>query len=338
MKLPSIIWIVIVVFAAVSMAFATKSLWGMGGVNIENPFGGGAATPGTGGYSGYYGTLTIAVNEANWNDGAAETTTSPVYTFYRGAIGRGPVSITASGTDVNILPEDKGIGYLKCYSGTAHYVDVERTRSANPRILEAVWNDVDGDGYDSLLFKIDLSGIGLVGQGLKPVYTLSLQLFDEDVSGLTDDSPAAMVVGHTETVKTVTWKFSGLSEKAGCVISRIYVTTNETYEGTDIALEGLDLSGWGISRTWSRPARTVEGATAGDYAGYYLDQSDWTELHGNVLYAQRGVNKADAMYVSLNVRCKLEAADDLQVVINIVVLDSANAETALTDTVELNDV
>ena len=286
----------------------------------------------------YYGTMQIKITESNYFDGSSETTSSASYVAYQGHLGPGTagVAISASGTDFDLAKEAQGWIYMKIYPGTAHYPMVDAFIQANPRIKDYYWQDIDDDGLDDLIVKIWVGDIGQRGQALKPVLVLALPLIDVDVTDLTDDDPSDISsIGTSEVVKQITWKISGVSEKAGFVISRLYISTNETREGTDIKCEELSISGLGVDITYSAPVYTQDGPNAGYYSAWYIKLDDYRDWHNGVL-VYRAPNKADALYITLNVRCTMESGDALYVQLNLEYVKPDGTTGTLTDQVVLS--
>ena len=122
-----------------------------------------------------------------------------------------------------------------------------------------------------------------------------------------------------------------MTEKAGCGIVRIYFATNDSAPGNDVRLEELTLSGWGIEKSWGNPT----SETSDDYYAYYYNPSDYKEV-SNAIMVYRGINKADAMYATLNVRCTMESGDIISVTIYLDIVDTDGAVTTLSDEVVLS--
>jgi len=285
----------------------------------------------------FRGVCTIKVNSVNVVDDAAESLTSSAFAAYHGAKGPGVsgLAISASGTDFAVDPEDEGIMYLKVYAGTAHYTVMSALVSANPRIDSYEWTDLDANGLDDLILTVDLNGIKEQTVGVKPEWTLVLPVIDEDVTGLTDDNPADQSgIGTTEKVVQITWDISGASEKAGFVISRLYFTTNETREGTDIKLEELTISGMNLDVGYTLPVFTQSGPNAGDYEAWYLRNMDYNDYHRGLM-AIRWSNKADKLSITLSVRCTFESGDKLKVQLEMEYVQAEGTIATLQDDVVL---
>ncbi|MBO3809638.1 MAG: hypothetical protein FGF50_08610 [Candidatus Brockarchaeota archaeon] len=262
----------------------------------------------------YYGTMTIKIVESNFYDGSAEATSSASYVAYQGHLGPGTagVAISPSGTDFDLAKEAQGYIYMKIYAGTAHYIMLDSFKKSNPRIVEMEWKDVDLNGRDDLIVKVDCRDIGTPGQASKPVLVLALPLIDEDVSVTCDSPPDITGIGTAEVVKQITWKISGLSEGAGFTIARLWFSTNTTYEGEDIKLETLTISGMGVDKRIDVPVYVYDGPSIGDYSAWYHKPSDYEDWRHGILVT-RAPNSADALYVTVNVRCKFETGDKVYV-------------------------
>ena len=284
----------------------------------------------------YYGNLKITIAESNWFDGGSETTSNAVYTFWHGSTGYKGVtgtSISASGTTVEVTKDDQGWIYMRLHAGDSHFIAWWVLQDANPRIKDVWWEDIDEDGDNDLMVKIWVGDIGERGQASTPVLALNLPLIDEDVTGLTDDDPSDISsIGTSEVVKQITWKISGCSEKAGFAIARIYFVTNSSTGGDDVKFEELTLSGLGIEKSWDNPEEEQDN----NYYAYYYKPADYKEV-SNAIMAYRGISKADALYVTVNVRCTFESGDAVQVTLKMDILDTDGAvATTISDSVVLS--
>jgi hypothetical protein len=283
----------------------------------------------------YYGTLSVKLSEVSYFDGSAETTASPSYIAYHGYTGPGTagVAVSASGTDFDLLPEDKGYFYVKLYAGTGHFIADWAVQQNNPRITSLTWKDINNDGKDELVALVDVRNIGKPGQTTKPTAIVVLPLIKADTS-LAISSPADQTgIGTTEKVIQITWIISGCSEKSGAPIARISVYSNRSdeAEGEDLRFETLTLSGLGLDKTFSSPVQTEDRP----YTAWYWKPSDYTEVHNGIMI-YRAPNTADALYVTLNVRCMFETGDKVGITIKFEILDTTGAVvTTLTDLVGL---
>jgi hypothetical protein len=285
----------------------------------------------------YYGTVTVKIAECNYFDGSAETTSSPSYIAYHSYLGPGVggVAVAASGTDFDLMPEDKGFLYLKLNAGTGHFIAYWAIQQDNPRVAEVTWRDVDNDGRDDLIVKLDLRNIGKPGQASKPTAVVVLPLIKKaGTLSIAIDGPSAITgIGTSEKVVQITWKISDCAEKSGAPIARISVYTNRSdeVEGEDLVFEQLTLSGLGLDKTFSGPVQTEDRP----YVAWYHKPTDYTEVHNGIMI-YRAPNTADALYVTLNVRCRFETGDKVGITIKFEILDTAgNVVQTLTSTVGL---
>ena len=273
----------------------------------------------------YYGNVNIVITESNYFDGASETTSNQVYTMWHKATGYKAVtgtSVTATGQVVEVSPDDNGQMYLRLHAGDNHHMADWAIESHNPRVKELWWEDIDQDGTNDLMTLIDVADLGVRGQASTPVLALVLPLIGEEGT-MDDDDPSNQTVGTSENVTTITWLISGCAEKYGAYFARIYVTSNSTTGGEDIRFENLVISGLGLERSWANPIAEEDG----DYIGYYYKPSDYKEVSEGIPF-YRGVNKADAMYVTLTVRCTLTAGERIRVTLKMQTLDSDSAIVA----------
>ena len=280
----------------------------------------------------FYGNLQIKISENNLY-GGSETTSNPVYeAFHSYSYEAGLTSskaISASGTTFEVQKEDEGIIYMMFHGGDSHFIAdwAVGESGRNPRVVETFWSDYDDDGKDEFFAKFDVGDISDPMPTTAATLDITLPLIKEDVSGLTDDNPVDKTsIGTAEVTKTLKWTISGVSEKSGFVIGRLYFSTNATREGDDIQLQKLAISGT-LSKTLTSPVDTEENT----YTAWYLKPSDYTEVH-NGWMCVRQTNMEDGLVVELTVRFTLESGDKVGITLNMVVLNSDGGEaTTISD-------
>jgi len=283
----------------------------------------------------YYGNVKVTILESNYINGSSVTTSSAVYKAYPGDFrNKGGVTVTTSGNSIDLSPSDNGVFWVEIYGGSNHYVYYPAITQQNPRANLVQWYDKDQDGYNELFVKFDVSDYP-IGSDPIPNVIVTVPLIPKDVSGLSDDNPSDISsIGTSEVVKQITWKYTGLSEGYGLCIGRIYFTTNATRGGEDIALEDLQVQGWGLSLSYSQPHEEHDDT----YTVYYLgSMKPGTRQLNTGVFAYRKMKAADQLYITLNVRCTMESGDVYSVTLNIDVLNpDGSLSTTLTDTVVLS--
>lgn len=300
-------------------------------------------TPGAGivpGGQAYYGNVQFIINRHDHLAGGAVTPTSDLYELFHSdpAQGVGGIAITPAGTTTEIMKGDNGVVWMALYGGTDFYLVEDYFVSSNPRIKESYWKDYDVDGDEDFIIKLDVSDVGVIGAAQTPTCTLSLPLLDEDVAGLTSDSPADISsIGTSEVVQTVTWKLSAITAEDGAFLTRLYFVTNCTRGGDDLRFEELSLSGgWtassGCRTYWGSPVKEENG----DYEVWYINPVDYLEYNqGERVW--RDTNEADTLYVSVNVRCTFEANEDHLIDIYADFLDpDGSSITTVNDQIKLS--
>jgi len=315
--------------------------WYMGYLNpLIDAFTGGAGagiivTPET-----FVGTVTLKVNEVNKYGDAAETLTSSSFAAYgaAGGPGVGGVSISASGTDFEVENDDDGLIYMKVYQGTAHYTVTDELLSRNDRVEDLWWEDLDADGLDDLLIKVNLNGLQSGTIGVKPAWTLILPVIDEDVTTPADDNPADQTaIGTTEVVVQVTWDVSGVSEKAGFVVSNLYFTTsNGTRQGVDVKFEECTIVGPTVSVSIPSPVKIQDGGTAGDLTVWYIHNLDNNDYAKGIMH-MRPDNTADKLSITVNIRCTFEDGDAETLQLELEYVQAEGTTATLQDAVYLNE-
>jgi hypothetical protein len=289
----------------------------------------------------YYGNIQFIINRNDYLASGAVTPTSDSYTLYhmqpyQGASG---IAITASGTTTEVPPEDNGIVYMVLYGGTDFYIVEDAFLQANKRVIDSYWSDFDNDGDDDFVCKLDVSKVGTPEQQQTPTFTLSLPLLDEDVASFSDDNPSDQTgIGETEVVKPITWKVSGITSNDGAFLTRLYFATNDTRGGDDVRFEECTLSGGWVDGTGSvsyfgSPVKEENG----NYEAWYLNPPDYLEYHNGIrLWVDS--NDADALYITVNVRCTFETNDTVAVTLYADFLDpDGSSVTQVTDLVNLDE-
>lgn len=289
----------------------------------------------------YWGNINFKVSETDALGGAAHTSAGVVFKYHTNepADEIGGVSITTSGTVIEMDPTQKGYCWISTDLGTDEYALakwLEPTfKVQNPRIREVKWKDITGDDLDEMLVKVWL---GDLQKGTTdPVWTMKMPWFDEDVASYGDDNPADQtgisLTAGTEV--TVTWKLNGITAEDAGVIGKIYFVTNDTREGNDIRLTTLKLYGaWTIKgqTAWAAPT----GISAGAYEAYYFQPVEYTDpVEGILVY--RETNAADALYLDLKCKMYFESADAVLVDLYIELIAADGATTQVNDQVMLTD-
>jgi len=288
----------------------------------------------------FYGTLDIAVNEMDMLEGASCSPSNAAYNYHKNKPDKLSVgeSITTSGSDHRVDQRQSGKFWLEIYGGDDYYVPVEYFKASNPMCTSAVWEDYDEDGTDELLAHFDVSKISEPDPNTNPDLVVVMPELDIDKTGWSDDDPSDQTgLGESETVVTVTHKFSGITAEDAAYITELYYTTNATTEGEDIQFEELSLSGgWvqssGAQTFWDAPIRTENQ----DYRAYYIYPSDRREYH-NGIRVWRDTNEADTLYVTANIRITYETNDNVQVTLNIKALNPTGASSSYSDAVCLDE-
>jgi hypothetical protein len=285
----------------------------------------------------YYGSAQFKIVQGDFFTGASVSPTNAKYVLYHSKPGVGVTgtSISASGTTTELLKSDKGYVWMEIYGGDDYYLMEDEFLAGNGRVAESYWDDYDGDGKDEFVVKLWVGDIGERGQGLTPVVSLSLPLLDEDTASWSDDDPSDQSgIGTGETTVTITWKLSGITAEDGAVFGRLYFATNSTRGGDDVRFEEMSLSGgWTIKgqTSWGAPVYEENG----NYEAWYIRTDDYLEPH-NGIAVYRSTNAADALYVTVSVRCTFETGDVVSVTLYADVIGPDGDVTTVSDAVNLS--
>lgn len=189
----------------------------------------------------YYGTLSLTIGELSKFDRSTVSTTTPTYeVFHTGGKSlddmaesdfTGPTSGSLpSAQDLSINPEDLGYFFLRAYGGSAHFVDVEATKSANPRVTEDRYIDVNNDNKLDVVFAVYVGDMGDPGQAQKVPLDFNVLLCADDGTNVAMSSPTDKTMGNGTQTGAIEWDLTTFAEKKGFAIARIYVKQNRTEE------------------------------------------------------------------------------------------------------------
>jgi hypothetical protein len=291
----------------------------------------------------YSGNIKWVIDETDFLATGSHTSTNEIFYLFNSepmdeSDAGGGNQLTTSGEVVDLPAENKGWAWIGVHNGDDEYMIAQWLESTfkglNSRCKEIKWRDITGDDKDEMICKFWVGDIK-VGSSQDPVVTIQFPWIDEDVSGITEDSPSdqSSIGTGSGTTVTITWLFSGLAEEDGYVIGKLYFVTNDTREGNDVRLKNLELSG-GVDvygkTSWSVP----ESTSAGDYEAYYFNPKDYTDpMDGILVY--RDTDAPDQLYVTLTIDCYFEASDCVTVDVYMETVGGDGATTQVTDSVSL---
>jgi len=190
----------------------------------------------------FYGTISITIGEENSLDrGADVATDSDSYVAYHPQnksfdeaeesdfVG-GSTFTVGTAKDYGVESGDNGEIWFKAYSGTDYFLDIDETIAGHSRIKEHRFIDVDNDNKLETVFLIDVSDISEPLPVSKPTLDLTIMVIREDTT-LALNSPADQdSIGTGTKTGTIEWQLTGIAEKYGACLARVYVTQNRTQE------------------------------------------------------------------------------------------------------------
>lgn len=220
----------------------------------------------------FYGTLSITVNEDNYlSRGSSVSTTSDSYVAYHPkgksldesteADFVSGVSFTVgTAKDYSLSENDNGHLWFKAYTGTDFFLHIQGTIDANDEIGDTYkYADVDNDNRLEVVFDIDVSNYRL--SDVKQSLNIVVMVVQEDTS-LALNAPADQdSIGTGTKTGTIEWQITGIAEKYGASLARIYFVSNEsTFESyatiTSVTIAGVgtfsggDITGDSGAKTW----------------------------------------------------------------------------------------
>ncbi|MEM3589398.1 MAG: hypothetical protein QXN33_00175 [Candidatus Bathyarchaeia archaeon] len=232
--------------------------------------------------------------------------------------------------------------YLALFAdaGSADFVDPEATIAQNPCIVDWALVDIDSDSFLEYVFRLDVSGLGINQQSTANL-RINLMHIPYQPS-ISINSPSDITgIGTTGTYRTIEWQLSGLSEKEGFAIARIYVTTNRT-EDDYVKLYSLSIAApSGAPASQSKLNLPVHSEQKNNYQGHFWPSAgtDYRQLP-NALLQTRPVGGGSYSLLSLKVFCTFPSSGSgyaVQVTINVVLISpSGTLSPTISDTVVLS--
>jgi len=135
----------------------------------------------------------------------------------------------------------------------------------------------------------------------------------------------------------VTWDVSGVSEKAGFVVSNLYFTTsNGTRQGVDVKFEECTIVGPTVSVSIPSPVKIQDGGTAGDLTVWYIHNLDNNDYAKGIMH-MRPDNTADKLSITVNIRCTFEDGDAETLQLELEYVQAEGTTATLQDAVYLNE-
>ncbi|MFW6109385.1 MAG: hypothetical protein ACOC6N_02945, partial [archaeon] len=289
----------------------------------------------------YAGNLAIKTSETDYLEGGSHSSSNEKIMFYTvepRSMGDG-ISMSDTSATVELSRSSEGWAWISIHNGDDEYLTTpwmeSEFKNQNPRVREIYYKDLDNDDKKEMIGKVWFGDI-VVSSGQDPSWTLQVSWIDEDVS-LTLSSPSDVTgVGEVSGTKdSITWEITDFTAGDGAVFGKIYVATNDTREGEDIRLEGLDLFGDITVKgknSWSTPAWT----SSGDYEGYYFSPTEYTDpFNGILVYRETGAT--DKLYASLSFKAYLETNNVVTVTLYIELVGGDGSTTQLSDTVNVEE-
>jgi len=212
----------------------------------------GVSPPGADEAEIFYGSITLTVAESNLLDpSSTPSTTSDSYIVYhsRGLslsevsasdfIG-GVTYVVGTGADFDVSPEDEGTIFLYADAGTDFFLDHQATMDNNIGVESCRTLDADGDNRDEYVFSIDVSDYNA---DPKPTKQLNMIVVEEDTSIATNSPADQDSIGTGTKTGTIEWQITGIAEKYGGRLARLYVVSNDTTFESQALVTAVSIAG-----------------------------------------------------------------------------------------------
>ncbi len=244
---------------------------------------------GTGGAGGpFVGTLSITVVESNVLDpSATPSTTSDVYKIF-GSRGKTLNEVTAAdlvggttftvGTAANfgVSQEDKGLLFMTVDAGSDYFEDSTSITSQNIGFSAAREMDIDGDNRMEYVYAVDVSSFDSAKE--TNVKQINIMVVQEDTSIALSSPSDQDSIGTGTKTGTIEWQITGIAEKYGGRLARIYVVSNDTTFESQCVVKSVSIAGVG----------TFTGSAINPVSGdktWYIDigVADYRELVDTIM-------------------------------------------------------
>jgi hypothetical protein len=214
-------------------------------------------------------------------------------------------------------------------SEQAYYVDVKDTLANNPNIVGDNYINLNNNGYNYFVFKIDVSGLPQpIGQNaqlwLFP-YFYSMQA--PTLNSLNDISS----IGTAATTEYLQWQATFANSMNAFAMTKVTFVLNTT-DPTQVALNDLNIPGVGYL-TSAELGTPAEGATTLTWT--------WTANPANLngaTYITLATNALNQFAFTANVGCTLSTGNHITATLNIYGVDqNGNSVADITNTVVLSE-
>lgn len=288
----------------------------------------------------FAGTLSVTMAEDNFLDrGASVSTTSDNYVAYH-TFGKtidevvstdflgGSAFTVGTAKDISVDPIDNGHFFLLCYTGTDFYLEVPGTLGANPRINAYKLVDADNDNRLEVVFDVDVSSMS---PDPKPSLDIIAMVVSEDTDPALNSPANQSTIGTGTKTGTIEWQITGVDEKKGKALARLYVSQNRSQEDY-MKVTAFDIDGVG---TFNGGKITYDTGAKTWYVD--IDISDYRELvYAKLLERPSGSKSYFGVTVSWETYF-VTAGDGVEVTLYVETIGADEAvDTALSDAVTLS--
>ncbi len=281
-----------------------------------------SATPAPGSY------VQIDMNDRGYDDLNIGNTLSDSSNFqinYYALSSSGNYMLLGTGSSgtatIEVTPSDDGYIYASVVprSGQAYYVDTKDTLANNPNIVGVNYFDINNNGYNEFVFKVDVSGLPQpIGQNAQLwLYPYFIAMQAPTLNTLS----AINNIGTAASTEYLQWQATFANTAKGFAMTKVSLTLNTT-DLTQVALNDINIPGIGY----------LSGATLGTPTiGATTLTWTWTANPANLNgadYITLSANQLNQFAFTTSVTCTLSASSHIAATLNIYGLDQNGASVA----------
>jgi len=300
----------------------------------QPPIGGFTPPPPSGVYTG-----PVKANVAHFDAldiATARTEATNVATTWFTATGDQYVSrVSGSGNTFELISTDRGLVYMQteAKSGQAYYLDIQQTRSKNPRIKDYKFFDIDKDGTKEHVFTVYAGDLGDLkgGETAKPFDVTAFWYADEDIA-LSAPADISSIGTTANTVKNIGWEATFTNTKK----ARLLITAEVKFNSTNTnkwseSDSKLTVAGNDGNTAFTIPLSSFTRSQDGTSSIYTYDFTPKDLSGGHLLsLSADGLNKFS---FNMKVSWSLASGDKIKSDLTLTALTSAAATASDTDSV-----
>jgi len=235
----------------------------------------------------------------------------------------------ASGTDIELIPQDGGYIYILCqrHSTQAYIFAAAQSLAMNPRAVQCQFLDVTGDSIKEFIVKWNMANIPPAASGY-PSCTFNGYYFADDSgsASIPSGGQPADITGVTgaATTKFLAWYLSLSAEKKALAVYKIELKVNST-DASKSEVVNINIPGVGL----------ISGSSMSYQKTDSYQIWTWTigENLGNSVYWQVPANTLNKFDLTASVKHTLASGDIMNWTLTVYELAAGQTTTTDTDSV-----